>query len=138
MIIDATDLIAGRMAAKIAKMLLLGEIIEIVNCEKAVMTGNKHFILTKYQQRRKKGIPLKGPYFPKMPDRIIRRIIRGMLPYKQQRGKEAFKRVMCHVGIPDQFKNQKTITLKEANASKLPDFNYITIGEISKFLGAKL
>jgi large subunit ribosomal protein L13 len=137
-VIDATNLIVGRMGAKVAKMLLLGETIELVNCEKAVMTGNKHFILTKYMQRRKRGIPLKGPYFPKMPDRIVRRVIRGMLPWQQTRGREAYKRLMCHVGIPEQFKDKKPITLKEANASKLTNFNYITIGEISKSLGAKL
>lgn len=138
MIIDATDLILGRMASKIAKLSLLGEKIEVVNCEKAVITGEKSYLLRRYKQRKDRGIPLKGPYFPRMPDRIVRRTIRGMLPYKQGRGKEAFKNVMCHIGIPDELKDKKAETIKEANISKVPSLRYLSVGEISKVLGAKI
>lgn len=138
MIIDATDLILGRMASVAAKKALLGEEIKIVNCEKAVITGSKKYLLEKYKSKRDKGVPLKGPYFPRMPDRIVRRTIRGMLPYKKPRGRDAFKRVMCYIGVPDEFSREKTITIKEANLSKLPTLKYLTIRQISKNLGAKI
>lgn len=137
MIIDATNLILGRMASVAAKKALLGEDIKIVNCEKAIISGNKKYLLEKYKARRDMGVPLKGPYYPRMSDRIVRRAIRGMLPYKRPRGAEAYKRIMCYIGIPEEFANEKPITLKEADASKLPTTRYITIERISKHLGAK-
>ena len=128
-VIDATDLIVGRMGAKIAKMLLLGETIEIVNCEKAVMTGNKHFILTKYMQRRKRGVPLRGPYFPKMPDRIVRRVIRGMLPWQQTRGREAYRQLICVKGVPEKYKDAKKVTFEKRDRLK-----FITLQDLSKLI----
>ena len=138
MILDATDLILGRMAARVAKMSLLGEKVDIVNCENAIITGDKAYLLKRYKQRKERGIPLKGPYFPRMPDRIVRRAIRGMLPYKRERGREAFKKIMCYIGVPDEFKDKKLETLKEVNISKVPSLKYLSVGEISKNLGAKI
>ncbi len=138
MIIDATDLILGRMASFAAKKALLGEKIDIVNCENAVITGSKRFILSKYQQKRKRGVPLKGPYIPRMPDRFVRRSVRGMLNHKKARGRDAFKRVMCHIGVPEKFKDKKTETIKQANVEKLPNLNFVKVGEICRLLGAKI
>ncbi|PIN86448.1 50S ribosomal protein L13 [Candidatus Woesearchaeota archaeon CG10_big_fil_rev_8_21_14_0_10_44_13] len=137
MIIDATNLILGRLATISAKKVLLGEKVDIVNCEKAVVTGNRAMILSQFKRKVDLGIPLKGPYYPRMPDRIIRRTVRGMLPWKRTRGKEAFKRVMCYIGVPDEFKDKKIETIKEANVSKMPNLKYITVGEISKSIGGK-
>lgn len=138
MIIDATNLILGRMASIAAKKALLGEDIKIINCEKAIISGNKKYLLEKYKSKREMGVPLKGPYYPKMPDRIVRRAIRGMLPYKRPRGAVAYKKIMCYIGIPEKFANEKQVTLKEADASKLPTTKYLTIERISKHLGAKI
>jgi len=134
MIIDAKDLIVGRMATVIAKKALLGEKIDIVNCEQAVITGSKREIISRYKQKKDRGIPLQGPYFPTQADRIVRRVIRGMLPYKQHKGAEAYKRVMCYIGIPTEFEKQKLETIELANVSKMPNVKYITIGEISREL----
>jgi large subunit ribosomal protein L13 len=137
MIIDATDLIVGRMASRVAKLSLLGERIDIVNCEKAVITGNKTYILNKYKVRRQKGSPFKGVFLSRKPDFFIKRIIRGMLPYKQFKGKEAFKRIRCHISVPDDLKNNKLETIKEADVKKVPNLKYITIKHICSQLGAK-
>ncbi len=137
-VIDASDLILGRLATYVAKRVLLGENIELVNCEKAVITGNKRMILSKYQQRRERGTPSKGPFFPRRADMLVRRAIRGMLPYKKNRGREAFKRIKCHIGVPKEFENQKIETIKNANMSKLTTQKYIKVGELSKLLGAKI
>lgn len=138
MIIDATGLIMGRMASFVAKKALLGEKIYIVNCEKAVITGNKDNIIEKYRKKYNLGRnPYKGPFFPKASDRIVRRSIRGMLPYKQEKGKKAFSSIMCYVGIPEKFKNQKLETIAKANISKLKNYKYITVGELAKHLGSR-
>lgn len=138
MIIDATNLILGRLASFAAKKALLGEDIKIVNCEKAVISGRKKYLLERYKLKFDKGVALKGPYFPRMPDRIVRRTVRGMLPYKKQRGREAYKKVMCYTGVPEEAAKEKLLTIKEADASKLPTAKFITIEKISKNLGAKL
>ena len=103
-VIDATGLILGRMASVVAKRLLLGEEITIVNAEKAVIVGNKEEILERYREKRERGHKYKGPFFPKMPHLIVKRTIRGMLPWKTKRGREAFKRLKVHIGVPEDLK----------------------------------
>lgn len=140
MIIDAKDMIVGRIATKAAKAALLGNKVDIVNCEDAVITGNKYEILASYKQKRERGTHSTGPFIHRMPDRLVKRIIRGMLPYKQEKGKNAFKRIMCHIGVPDAFKEQniKFESFDDANISKLPSNKYLRIKNICKFMGAKI
>lgn len=137
-VIDATDLIIGRMASYIAKQLLLGETIHVVNCEKAVITGSKKQLISEYVRKREMGTPRKGPFFHRMPHKLVKRIIRGMLPYKRERGKDAFKRLRCYVRVPDALKNEKLVTVKEAHISKLPSLKYLDLKTISKTIGAKI
>ncbi len=134
MIIDATNLILGRLASFAAKKALEGESIIVVNADKAIISGKKEDVMEKYKQRIERGDPLRGPYFPKTPDRLVRRAIRGMLPYKKDRGRKAFKKVMCYMGVPDEYKNQKIETIKEANISRLKVSKYISIEELTKQL----
>lgn len=138
MIIDGTDLILGRLAGFAAKKAMLGERIDIVNCENIVITGDRRQILERYRLRKARGSPARGPYFPRMPDMLIKRTIRGMLPYKQEKGEKAFKRVMCHIGVPDNIKDKKFETIEEANISKVPNLKYIAIKEICKEMGVKI
>src|SRR4030042_6558254 len=99
MILDANNMILGRFASFAAKKALLGEKIDIINCEKAIITGDKKGVLHKYWYRaRDMGGPRKGPFLSRMPDRFVRRIVKGMLPMNKTRGKEAYKRVMCYIG----------------------------------------
>ena len=100
MIINAENLILGRMASKIAKKALLGEKIDIINCEKAVIIGNKKDIQERYKKRREIRTPRWGPHFPRHPEKFVKRAIRGMLPYKQEKGRKAFERVKCYQGVP--------------------------------------
>jgi len=83
------------------------------------------------------GTPKKGPFLPRMPDRFVRRIIRGMLPREKLNGKNAFKNIMCYIGIPDQFKDAKIETIKLADISKTMSLNYVTINELCEHLGGK-
>lgn len=138
MIIDANNLILGRMASYVAKKALLGNQIDIVNCEKAIIIGKKKEILDRHNKRLKRGVHSKGPFLPKMPDRFVKRTIRGMLPYKTARGSMVFKNIKCYIGVPDKFKNEKTETLKNVDISKNNVINYMRIKELCSSLGGKL
>ncbi len=138
MIIDATNLVLGRLATKAAKAALLGEQVTVINCEKAVISGKKETVFKRYKQKQDMGIPAKGPFILRMPDRFVRRIIRGMLPYKQPRGAEAFKRITCFLGVPKEQEGKATSVLAEANSRKLPTGKFVTVKEVCTFLGAKV
>jgi large subunit ribosomal protein L13 len=138
-IYNGEGMILGRLAAIVAKDVLLGEEVKVVNCEKIVVSGKKETIFANEKQKRdRKGYPLKSAKFTRLPDRCVRRTIRGMLPWKQSRGKEAFKRVMCYLGVPEGFKDQELITIKEASMQKLPTLKYTTVGDICRHLGGKV
>ncbi|MFH1916819.1 MAG: 50S ribosomal protein L13 [Nanoarchaeota archaeon] len=137
MIIDAKDLIMGRLATFAAKKALLGETIDIVNCEFAIVSGDKQQVFSLYKQKKERGT-FKGPFFYRGPDRFVRRAIRGMLPYKQPKGSDAYKRIMCYNGIPEAFLGKEMISVKPAHVSKLPTKKYISVGEICRKLGGKI
>ena len=136
-IINAKDLIVGRFATYAAKSALLGEEVAIVNCEHAYITGTKKKVLDEFSRKRAMGTWATGPFYHRQPDRLVRRMIRGMLPHKQEKGKNAYKRIMCYLGIPEQFNNQKMETVEDAHISKVPNLRFVSLQEISKHLGAK-
>ena len=117
------------MATFVAKQALLGQEVRIINAEKAVVSGKKATVIREAQTAAKRGTPAKGPFIPKVADRYVRRAIRGMLPYKVAKGAEAYKRILCYVGVPEQFKDAKTTPVEFADMKKLPNLKYITIGE---------
>jgi len=135
--IDGTNLIMGRIATVVAKKALLGEEVNIFNCDKIVITGNKKHILSEFKRKREMGTHTTGPFQPKEPFRIAKRKIRGMIPYKQGRGREAFKRIKCYNGIPVEFKDLKLEIINGANIDNSLTSKYLTLKEISNFLGGK-
>jgi large subunit ribosomal protein L13 len=136
-VIDASGLLVGRLATQAARHALHGKTVRIVNCEKAVISGSKAFLVSEWKRRFVQGVPRKGPYIHRFPDRMVRRIIRGMLPHRQPRGREAFEALMCYIGVPSELKEMPTITLEDAKASTLPNRRYLTMGELCKELGGK-
>lgn len=136
MIIDAKNTILGRLAAYAAKQALLGEKVYIVNCEQAIITGSKKSILKKYKEKIQRGHPYHGPFFPKIPDKFVRRIIRGMLPYKIKKGMQAYKNIKCYKSVPEKFKDKKFVKLPET-LSKLKVLKYLTIKDLCKELKYK-
>ncbi len=135
-VINADNLILGRLASLVAKRALDGEEIILVNVEKAVITGTRKRVTGIYLQKRQRGSKEGGPFFPRRPDAIMKRTIRGMLPYKRQPGREAFQRVKAYVGIPKQFREAAMETLEEAHASRLGSSRYVTLESVSSYLGA--
>ena len=137
-IYNGEEMLLGRLATRVAKDALLGEEVAVVNCEKIIISGKKVKTLTDIKTRRaRKGYPLKSAKHIRLADRHVRRAIRGMLPWKQTRGREAFKRIMCYVSIPAEFEGKDLITLKDASVKKLPSLKYMTVGEIMNHLRGK-
>ena len=135
---NGENMLLGRLATRVAKDALLGEEVRVVNCDKIVISGKKvNTVARGKQQRDRKGYPLKSAKHTRLPERVVRRSIRGMLPWKQGRGKEAFKRVMCFRGIPEELANEKLIVVEDASRSKLPTLQHTTVGEMCKALGGK-
>jgi large subunit ribosomal protein L13 len=128
--IDASNSVLGRLASAVCKKLDAGDVIIIVNAEKAIITGNPKKIVAKYLETRRRGSPQHGPFFPKRPELIVGRTIRGMLP-KTRKGRLLLKKVRVYTGKPHEFNDKKfeNVAVKEVVS------DFITIGELAKSLG---
>ncbi|MGB9636076.1 MAG: 50S ribosomal protein L13 [Thermoplasmata archaeon] len=137
-VIDATGKILGRLCSEVAKLLLDGEEVVVLNAEKAIITGSRRQIIENYLKKRAAGNvrKRKGPFFPRMPDRILRRTVRGMLPYaKSKRGREAYRRLKVFIGVPPEYLSYKQVSVPEAVGEGKVKF--MSLGELSKELGAE-
>ncbi|HZX33768.1 MAG TPA: 50S ribosomal protein L13 [archaeon] len=137
-VIDASDSVVGRVASNVAKRLLKGETIFVVNAEKAVFTGTKKVLLKKFEVRyglASKANPEKGPKFYRMPDRIVKIAIRGMLPLQKNTGRNALKNLRVYIGVPAELSGLKAEKIKDAENRR--EKGFISVGYISKGLGAK-
>jgi len=134
LVVDARDCILGRVASEVAQRALAGERIAVVNAESAVITGNKEATMATYQKRAEVGSD-SGPYYPKRPDRIFKRAIRGMIPYKKKHGREAFENVRVYVGNPYDEDGE---VLDGTSLDRLSNIKFMSLGEISKKLGANV
>ncbi len=137
-VIDASNLILGRMASHVAKKALEGNYIVVVHAEKAVIAGRRKRILERVKTRlrtRTLGSLEKGPTHPRRADTFMRRVIRGMLPWKKPHGKDAYKRVRVYIGLPDEFVGKTTTRVPQAEVSKLRG-PYVSVEEIVKEIGA--
>lgn len=130
-IIDGKNAVLGRMAAFAAKQALIGKKVAVINCEDIIIIGKPSSILAHYKEKVARGHPLTGPHFPRASDRIVRRTIRGMLPYKKSRGMDAFRRVMCYSGIPAEYASKKSMNLGK---NVLSTTRYITLAKLCRHL----
>lgn len=133
-VINAEGLILGRMASKVAKKLLNGENVIILNAEKSVLSGKKKSKVAEAKQFLEVGAPERGPFHYRRPDRITRKTVRGMLPIKQPKGKNAYKKLKVFMGVPEDFKDAKMGTFEEAQAAKLKGPHF-TLAELAKEIG---
>lgn len=137
MIIDAKDTILGRLSSYAAKQVLLGNKVEVINCEECVISGRKKMILASYIRRLHRRAPAKGPFFYRRPDMLVKRTIRGMLPFKRARGKNAFKNVRCYIGVPENLNEQNALTIENASIEKLDSADYLKIRDLCRAVGGK-
>ncbi|HVN66673.1 MAG TPA: 50S ribosomal protein L13 [Methanomicrobiales archaeon] len=135
-IINADGLILGRMCSILATRLLAGEEIAVVNAEKAIITGTRARVFSTYRTKRERGSREGGPFFPRRPDHIVKRTLRGMVPYRRERGHDALKRVRVYVGVPKEFAGKEMETLEAASKNRLSTPRFVTLGTVSSFLGA--
>jgi large subunit ribosomal protein L13 len=133
-VVDARDCILGRVASEVAQKALAGESVAIVNAEHAVITGSEEDVMSVYRKRVDVGSD-RGPYYPKRPDRIFKRAVRGMLPYKKPRGREALERVRVYVGNPYDDEGE---VLADTSLDRLSNIKFISLGEVSEKLGANV
>jgi large subunit ribosomal protein L13 len=123
-IIDGTNATLGRLASYAAKEALKGEEINIVNCDKITITGNKKNIEKEFFEKRQRvGSGQKGPKIHRSSEKIVKRTIRGMLPnHREGRGREAFKKIKCYNKLPKEFQESKMI---KAGKEKKTKFSFV-------------
>lgn len=136
-IIDGENAILGRLASIVAKRLLNGENLIVINTEKIVITGPKRWILNEYKQRlhrRTLTAPWKGPFQPRRPDRLFKRTVRGMLPWKTPHGRLAYKRLRAYIGVPEEYANEPAERIEKV-LNKKPLARVLTLSTLCKSLG---
>ena len=137
-IIDGEGHVLGRLASVISKNLLNGEEVVVLNAEKIMITGNKDWAYAKYKQRVDRASISNPrdlcPKYPRRPDDIFRRTVRGMLPFKKAKGRTAFKGLKAFVGVPAEYADSEIVNVPEAELRDLK--KGIELGEVSKLLGA--
>jgi len=134
-VIDATGKVCGRLASAVAKLLLNGEEVSIINAERAVISGSPASITSLYKVRLDRGDKHKGPFLSRLPDRMMKRTVRGMLPYKKSSGRDALRRLRVFIGTPKDL-NVKAEEINAKNVSNLTS-EHITLQDLSKKLGRK-
>jgi len=130
--VDAADCILGRVASEVAERALDGERVAVVNAEDAVITGGEQDIMEKYRKRDDVGSD-RGPAYPRRPDMMFKRSIRGMVPHKRPRGREAIENVRVYVGNPHDRDAER---LEGTTLDRLSTIRFVQLGEISEKLGA--
>jgi len=136
-VVDATNHIAGRLSSNVAKLLLKGNRVSIVNCDKIMISGARSNIISEY----KEFLEINsinhwkhGPKHPRRPDTIMKRMIRGMLPREKTSGKEAHKRLRTYIGSPKEVKSFKKIKFEKAMIRN-PSSNYTTMANLGRTIG---
>jgi large subunit ribosomal protein L13 len=133
-VVNAEGLILGRMCSKIAKRLLNGEVIIIVNAEKIVLSGKKKSKVAEAKQFLEVGAPERGPFHSRRPDRIVCKTVRGMVPWRQPKGKNAYKRLKVFMGVPKELKDMEMETVEQAQATNLKGPHF-TLAELAIEVG---
>ena len=135
-VIDGEGHILGRLASIVAKRLLNGEKIVVVNAEKIMVSGDRDEILRRYKEKYDRGSKDYGPHFPRHPEKIFKRTVRGMLPHKDYRGRNAFKNLRVFISIPEELMDKEMERVEDALfENKVKSGKGIPLIEISKYLG---
>jgi len=137
LVVDGSDLIAGRLCTNVAKLLLQGNNVSIVNCDKIMMSGKQSSIVEEYKAFLKIGSiinPLNGPYHPRRPDTMISRMVRGMLPRTKPSGQAALKRLRAYIGIPKELRSSKRIQFDKAKIRRSNAY-YTSMAQLGRKIG---
>ena len=146
MVYAATDKILGRLASQVAKQMISArksgrqQRVIIINAEGAIVSGPKSKVLSDYRAKYHLNHARKGPFFPRMPDKIIKRTVRGMLPYqKNSSGRGALRDLRVMIGTPSNLNGDNLPEGHEWGSTEKIDRNppnkFVSLGEISSHLG---
>ncbi len=136
-VVDATDHIAGRLASNVAKLLLNGNRVSVINCERIMISGHRSNIIKEYRDFLEISSiihPEHGPYHPRRPDTIITRMIRGMLPRKKPSGRSAHARLRAYIGAPRELGAFERVQFENAKI-RGPAANYTTMANLGDTIG---
>jgi len=136
-VVNGAGCIAGRLCSHVAKLILKGNRVTIVNAEEAVLSGHRYKTIQLYKEHLEISSatnPMHGPFHPRRPDRILTKMVRGMMPKRKASGIEAFKRLRVYISIPNQLRNSAMKSFEDSKITK-PMSNYITMGDLAKEIG---
>lgn len=136
-IVDGTNMIAGRLCSHVAKLLLEGSRVAIVNSENIMISGSRESIIKEYREFLEIASinnPKFGPFHPRRPDTIITKMVRGMLPKTKSSGKAAFSRLRAYLGVPNELKSLSITQFEDARIRKSSSY-YTSIGELGRMVG---
>jgi len=137
LVVDASSLVVGRLSSIVAKQLLQGKRVAIVNAEKALMTGSRQRTINDrllfLEVKERGGGSRHTPRHYRKPNNFLRRMIRGMLPRRKAKGIAALKRLRVYIGVPEQYEG-KTTSLEEAKFDATGR-KCITLGELCTAIG---
>lgn len=136
-LVDGEGAVLGRLASTVASRSLDGERFAVVNAQNIVVSGEKSDVVEKYRRKVDEHGSDRGPKHPKRPDGIAKRAVRGMLPYKRERGKEAFSRVRFYVGVPAEYDGEE-FEEPDNVVDDIGKGGYVTLGEVSEKIGANV
>ncbi|KAM4879819.1 large ribosomal subunit protein uL13 isoform 1-T1 [Sylvia borin] len=117
LVIDGRGHLLGRLAAIVAKQVLLGRRVVVVRCEGINISGNFYRNKLKFLaflRKRMNTNPSRGPFHFRAPSRIFWRTVRGMLPHKTKRGQAALERLKVFDGIPPPYDKRKRMVVPAA------------------------
>jgi large subunit ribosomal protein L13 len=132
--INADSCIAGRLSSIVSKELLKGNNVHVVNAEKAVISGSPEHTLEKIKEKIARGDPYHGPFYPRSPERILKRMVRGMLPYKKPMGMQAFKGLRVYISVPEELEGRE---FKKIENIINKNQKNTTLGDLAVKIGAK-
>ena len=137
-VVDATNHIAGRLASNVAKLLMQGNRVSVVNCEKIMMSGTRSNQIKEQREFLEINSIINykhGPVHYRRPDTLMAKMIRQMLPYdRKPSGKEAHQRLRTYIGSPQEIKSLEKIQFQKALIRKTAS-NYTALGELCRIIG---
>ncbi len=143
---DATGKILGRLASQVAKEMITArksgsqQRVIIINAEGAIVSGPRSKVFSDYRAKYNLNHARKGPFFPRMPDKIIKRTVRGMLPYqKNSSGRGALRDLRVMIGTPTNLSGDDLPEGHQwgetGNIDRALPNKFVRLGDISSHLG---
>ncbi|XP_056630938.1 60S ribosomal protein L13a [Diorhabda carinulata] len=141
-LIDGRGHLLGRLAAIVSKTLLQGNKVVVVRCEQLNISGNFYRNKLKFMSFLRKRCnvnPARGPFHFRAPSRIFWKTVRGMLPHKTERGKQALRRLKAYEGIPPPYDRRKRVVVPGALRviCLKPGRKFCHVGRLSHEVGWK-